>query len=342
MSFKPLQDIPSPEQLREECPVSCKLAARKLERDRELAAVIQNQTNKFLVIVGPCSASNEDAVCDYASRLSKVNQKLNHKLFIIPRIYTAKPRTNGYGYKGILHYPEGSTHSDLVKGIRAARNLHLRVAGESGLTTADELLYPEAFAYFQDIVSYLAIGARSVEDQQHRFVSSGVDCPVGMKNPTNGNPDTLLYSIFAAQQGHKFIYRDREVKSSGNPLAHAIIRGYENFMGEYVPNYQYDQLLKIGERYRKQKLKNPFIICDVNHANSGKDYSREPMIIYDVLESRRRSEEIGKMVRGVMIESFIEAGRQEISGNVYGKSVTDGCLGWNETEELLHYIAEHV
>lgn len=294
MSFKSLNHIPSPEQLREEFPVTHQLAAIKQDRDKELAALIQNQINKFLVIVGPCSASNEEAVCDYARRLSEVNRKLKHKLFLIPRIYTAKPRTMGLGYKGILHHPQVMAHSDLVKGLKAARKLHLRVAEESGLTTADELLYPETYAYFQDIVSYLAIGARSVEDQQHRFVSSGADCPVGMKNPTNGNSGTLFNSIYAAQHGHRFIYRDRDVRSSGNPLAHAIIRGYENNSGEYISNYHYDQLLEIGKLYRKQGLKNPFIICDVNHANSGKDYSKEPKIIFDVLESRRRSKEIGQ------------------------------------------------
>ncbi len=324
-----------------EVSMSPALKKMKAERDRELKNVIEGKSDKFLVIVGPCSASDEDAVCDYVSRLAKLNEKVKDKLFIVPRIYTNKPRTTGEGYKGMLHQPDPEKETNIYEGIRALRKMHIRAMKESDLTAADEMLYPENLVYVEDILTYIAIGARSVENQQHRLVSSGIDVPVGMKNPTSGDFSVMLNSIHAAQLSHTFLYRDHEIATSGNPLAHAVLRGSVNKHGQSIPNYHYEDMILLCQMYQEQKLANPVIIVDVNHANSRKIFSEQPRIVSEILHSRSLNDTLHKMVRGVMIESFIEEGNQKVSEHIYGKSITDGCLGWSDTEKLIDYIAEH-
>ena len=340
MSVQYIQQLPSPEEIRDEFPLSKNLAEIKAARDKEIADVLTGNSNKFLVIVGPCSADNEDAVCDYVSRLAKINDKVKDKLIIVPRIYTNKPRTTGEGYKGITSQPDPEGKTDFRAGLVAMRHMQIRAIEESGLTAADEMLYPENWGYVEDILSYVAIGARSVEDQEHRMVASGFGVPAGMKNPTSGTLSVMLNSVYAAQLPHSFVYRGYEVKTSGNPLSHCVLRGSQNKHGQSQPNYHYEDLSLLAYLYSERDIKNPAAIIDANHNNSGKKYKEQIRIVKEVLHSRNQNKNISDLVKGVMIESYIEEGCQKIGEGIYGKSITDPCLGWEDTEKLLLDIAE--
>mgnify|MGYP001279879056 FL=1 len=340
MSFTFVKEVISPEELVKAFPLPARDVLIKKERDKQIKDVFTGASDKFLVIIGPCSADNEDAVCDYISRLAKVQEKVKDRLILIPRIYTNKPRTTGEGYKGIVHQPDPEKEPDLAEGLIAMRKMHLRAIAESGLTAADEMLYPENWPYVEDILSYVAVGARSVENQQHRLTVSGMDVPVGMKNPTSGDLSVMLNSIVAAQASHTFLYRKWEVKTSGNPLAHAILRGAVNKHGQCIPNYHYEDLHLCVSLYNERDLANPAIIVDANHANSNKQFKEQIRIVKEVLHSRRVSPEIAAMVKGVMIESYIEEGNRKVSEHIYGKSITDPCLGWKDSEKLIYTIAD--
>ncbi|HPN72456.1 MAG TPA: 3-deoxy-7-phosphoheptulonate synthase [Candidatus Omnitrophota bacterium] len=340
MSFKYIQEIPAPETILKDIPVSEDLKKLKAARDRQIRDVFEGNTEKFVLIVGPCSADNEDSVCDYNLRLRKLQDKVKDKVLIIPRIYTNKPRTTGSGYKGMAHQPNPAEEPDMVKGLEAIRRLHIRSLRETGLPAADEMLYPENYPYLADLLSYVAIGARSVENQQHRLTISGLDIPAGMKNPTSGNLTVMFNSIQAAQLPHVFSYNRWAVKTSGNPLCHAVIRGATDHYGRSIPNYHYEELVTLSEMYEETGLKNPAIIVDTNHANSNKKFSEQPRIAMEILHSRRRSPLLGKMIKGLMVESYIEEGCQKIGDGVFGKSITDPCLGWAATEKLIQDIAE--
>ena len=313
----------------------------KEKRDEELKKVIRGEDQRLLLVIGPCSSDNEEAVIEYARRLSKLQEEVKDKIFMVMRVYTAKPRTNGEGYKGLVHQPDTSKLPDLINGIAAVRNLHYRVITETGLTTADEMLYSANFPLVEDLVSYHAIGARSVEDQEHRFVASGIDMPTGMKNPTSGNLTVMFNAIYAAQNQQNFIYRDAEVDTDGNPLAHAILRGASTEQGVNEPNYYYDILVKTINQYERFGLANPFIVIDTNHDNSGKNYLEQIRIVRQTLINRAWNEDIRKYVRGFMIESYLEDGRQD-TPDVFGKSITDPCLGWDKTEELIREIHQTI
>ncbi len=334
--------LPIPQEVKKMFPLSDGLAAVVKTRAQELADIFTGKSDKFILIIGPCSADNPDSVLDYISRLRTVQEKVKDKIFIIPRIYTGKPRTTGDGYKGLLHQPDPNEKPDMFKGIVAIRNLHMRALSESGFSCADEMLYPENHRYLSDIIGYVAVGARSVEDQHHRLTASGLNIPVGMKNPTSGDISVMMNSIAAAQHAHTFIYRGWEVQSTGNPLAHAILRGYVNKHGQSMPNYHYEDLLHLSESYEKSGLKNPAVIVDTNHSNSGKNPFEQPRICKEVLYSCRHSEDIRRIVKGFMIESYIEDGAQKIGECVYGKSITDPCLGWEKSEKLIMDIADLV
>lgn len=339
MNFK--EKLPIPMEVKAQYPISQKVAEIKAARDAEIRKVFTGESDKFVVIVGPCSADNEDAVCDYVSRLARVNEQVSDKLVIIPRIYTNKPRTTGEGYKGMLHQPDPNKAPDLLEGIIAIRKMHVRAIEETGLTAADEMLYPENRRYLDDILSYEAVGARSVENQQHRLTASGMDIPVGMKNPTSGDLSVMFNSIIAAQKSHNFIYRGWDVTTDGNELAHVILRGAVNKRGVSIPNYHYEDLMLMLDMYNKLDLKNPAAIVDANHANSGKQFKEQIRIVNEILHSREYNNDLRKVIKGVMIESYIEEGTQKIGPNqVYGKSITDPCLGWKDTEELLYRIAD--
>ncbi len=338
MNFK--RKLPIPQDIKAEYPLSPELAANKAKLDAEIAKVFTGESDKFILVIGPCSADREDAVIDYISRLRKVQDKVNDKIIIIPRIYTNKPRTTGDGYKGMLHQPDPNEKPDMLQGIIAIRKLHMRAIAETGFGCADEMLYPENYRYLSDLLSYVAIGARSVENQKHRLTSSGLDIPVGMKNPTSGDISVMMNSITAAQHSHTFIYRGWEVETSGNPLAHAILRGYVNKHGQSMSNYHYEDLIHLAETYEKSSLANPAVIVDANHANSGKKYLEQVRISKEILHSCRYNPEVKKLVKGLMIESYIEDGCQKIGENVYGKSITDPCLGWDKTERLIYDIAD--
>lgn len=342
MGMEFLRKLPIPKSIKEQFPLPDRFRALKEKRDLEIRDILSGKSDKLLLIIGPCSADCEDSVLDYISRLRKVQDKVSDKLLIIPRIYTNKPRTTGEGYMGLLHQPDPNEKPDLLKGIIAIRNIHLKTITETGFTCADELLYPENYRYLSDILSYVAIGARSVEDQQHRLVASGLDVPVGMKNPTGGDLNVMLNSVKAAQGSYKFLYRGWEVVSDGNEYAHCILRGYTDALGRRVPNYRYDDLAALNELYSQRGLKNPSVIVDANHANSGKDPLKQPEIIRDVMNSRRENADIGKLVKGFMVESYIEDGCQKVSGGVYGKSITDPCLGWEKTEKLIFGLANEM
>ena len=316
--------------------------AFKDKRDQELRDVITGKDQRFLLVIGPCSADNEEAVLEYAKKLAAIQEKVKDKIFIVQRVYTGKPRTNGDGYKGMLHQQDPNGETNLIRGMVAVRKLHKRVIAEAGLTTADEMLYPENLVFVDDLVSYHAVGARSVEDQQHRFVASGIDAPTGLKNPTSGNMKVLFNSLHAAQRSQEFIFSGSEVKTSGNELAHVILRGALSEQGQVVPNYHYEDLLKAVKAYKADDYQNPFIIVDTNHDNSGKQYLEQIRIVKEVLINRAWNEDIKQMVRGFMIESYLEDGRQDISEGTYGKSITDPCLGWDKTEELIHYIYQNI
>lgn len=341
MAMKINKALPSPQELKAEYPLSDKLRELKSRRDEEIRRVFTGESGKFAVIIGPCSADNEDSVCEYVNRLSRVNEKVSEKLILIPRIYTNKPRTTGEGYKGMLHQPDPDKAPDLYAGILAIRKMHLRAMEESGLTGADEMLYPENRSYLDDILSYEAIGARSVENQQHRLTASGMDIPVGMKNPTSGDLSVMLNSIVAAQHGHRFIYRNMDVTTEGNELAHAILRGGVDKYGMNIPNYHYEDCVRLLNLYEKKELKNPAVIIDTNHSNSSKAYKEQIRIVSEVLHSRRMNPGLKTLIKGVMVESYLEEGRQDISSNmVYGRSITDPCIGWEDTEKLIMKIAE--
>ena len=342
MGVQYIQKVITPEELRELYPLQETYRKQKALRDREISQIITGESDRFLVIIGPCSADNEDAVCDYISRIAKVQEKTADRLLIIPRIYTNKPRTTGDGYKGILHQPDPEKRPDLAEGIIAMRHMHLRAIEESGMFAADEMLYPENWDYVQDILSYVAIGARSVENQQHRLVPSGIDIPVGMKNPTSGDFSVMLNSCHAAQHGHTFLYRGYEVHTEGNPLTHTILRGAVNKHGQSIPNYHYEDLIRLNDMYKERDLSHPACIIDVNHSNSDKHWEEQPRIVREVLHSRTLSADLHRLVKGVMIESYLENGCQKIGEHVYGKSITDPCLGWEETEKLLLRMADLV
>ncbi len=340
MSFEFIQKLPTPDEIRAEYALPQNLIDIKAKRDAEIRDVITGKSNKFLVIIGPCSADNEDSVCDYISRLAMINEKVKDKLILIPRIYTNKPRTTGEGYKGIVHQPDPEKKPDFLGGLIAMRKMHIRAIEESELTAADEMLYPENWGYLSDILSYVAIGARSVEDQQHRLTVSGFDVPAGMKNPTSGDLSVMLNSVYAAQHPHSFIYRGWEVHTTGNELTHTVLRGANNKHGQSIPNYHYEDLIRLYDMYSNMNLKNPACIIDSNHSNSNKQFDQQIRIVKEVMHSRKLSSDIHNLVKGVMVESYIEEGCQKVGGGVYGKSITDPCLGWNDTERLIYTIAE--
>ena len=334
--------LPVPEEIKEQYPATEKIKEIKARRDKEIADVFTGKSDKLLLIIGPCSADKEESVLDYISRLGPVQEQVKDKLIIIPRIYTNKPRTTGEGYKGMIHQPDPTKHEDMLEGLIKVRQLHLHAIEQTGFTCADEMLYPENDRYLSDLLSYVAVGARSVEDQQHRLTASGLDIPVGMKNPTSGTLSVMLNSIRAAQASHTFIYRGWEVTTSGNPLAHAILRGSVNKHGQTQPNYHYEDLSLLYELYCKENLENMSVIVDTNHSNSGKKYLEQVRIANEILHSRRHSDDIKNFVKGLMIESYIEDGNQSVDGSVYGKSITDPCLGWEKTEKLIYGLAEQL
>ena len=341
MGFEFIKKLPTPAEIREEYPLPAGLVEKKKERDAQIRDVITGKSNKFLLIIGPCSADNEDSVCDYVSRLARVSEKVSDKLILIPRIYTNKPRTTGEGYKGMIHQPDPQQKSDFLAGLIAIRKMHIRAFAETGLSAADEMLYPENWGYLSDILSYVAVGARSVEDQQHRLTVSGFDIPAGMKNPTSGDFSVMLNSVYAAQHPHAFIYRGWEVNTTGNELAHTVLRGATNKHGQNLPNYHYEDMNLLWEMYEKMELKNPACVVDTNHSNSGKQFAQQIRIAKEIMHSRKLNPNIHSLVKGLMIESYIEEGNQKVGGGIYGKSITDPCLGWADTERLIYDLAEY-
>ncbi len=340
MNFEFHTAVPGPDQIKDEIPFSGELAKIKEERDQKIRDILTGRSDQFLLIIGPCSADNEPAMLDYVRRLEKVADRVRDKLLIIPRVYTNKPRTTGQGYKGMLHQPDPKKKPDLIAGLKAIRRMHIHVVEETGLTPADEMLYPENHSYMDDILSYVAVGARSCEDQLHRMVASGIDIPVGIKNPTSGDLGVMLNSITASQAPQMFLYRNWEVKTYGNPLAHSILRGAQNRYGQNVPNYHYEDLRRLYNFYEERGLKNPAVIVDTNHCNSGKQFEEQVRIAKEVMHSRRNSGDIQKLVKGLMIESYLVPGAQKIGNDVYGQSITDPCLGWEESKRLILEIAE--
>ena len=340
MDMEFLRKLPTPKELKEQFPAGEQIEKIKAQRDQTLKDIFEGKDDRMLLIIGPCSADYEDAVIDYISRLRTVQDKVQDKIFMVPRIYTNKPRTVGKGYKGMLHQPDPDKGADMLKGIIAIRQLHKRAVEETGFTCADEMLYPENHRYLSDLLSYVAVGARSVENQQHRLTASGVGIPVGMKNPTGGDLTVMMNSITAAQCGHTFLYRGWEVKSPGNPLTHAILRGYVDKFGRNIPNYHYEELESVLALYKQNKLENPAVIVDTNHSNSGKQYKEQIRISKDVLHSCKVSKDIHHLVKGLMIESYIEDGNQKEHEHCYGKSITDPCLGWEKTERLIYELAD--
>lgn len=342
MSFEFVRKLPVPSEIKEQYPVPEAAARIKIERDKEIKDVFTGNSDKFLVIIGPCSADNEEAVLDYTMRLANVQGKVKDKLILIPRVYTNKPRTTGTGYKGMLHQPDPEKKPDLLGGLIAIRKMHIDVISQTGLTPADEMLYPENYWFLSDVLSYVAVGARSVEDQQHRLTASGIDVPAGMKNPTSGDFSVMLNSVVAAQAKQTFIYRNWEVNTPGNPLTHTILRGAVNKHGQCIPNYHYEDLNRLFQMYSKRDLANPAVVVDANHSNSNKQFKEQIRITKEVLHSCNHSTDIKSFVKGVMIESYIEEGNQKVGEGVYGKSITDPCLGWNDSERLIYEIADLV
>ena len=338
MNFK--RKLPIPKEIKAQYPLTEELSRVKQERDAMIADVFTGKNDKMVLIIGPCSADREDAVLDYCERLAKLQEKVSDKLILIPRVYTNKPRTTGDGYKGLLHQPNPEQASDMLAGVIAIRRLHTNVLAETGLSTADEMLYPDNYRYLDDLLAYVAVGARSVENQEHRLTSSGIAVPVGMKSPTSGDISVMLNSIMAAQHAHTFIYRGWEVDTTGNPLAHAIMRGYVNKHGDAIPNYHFEELERLYNAYAAKGLENMALIVDANHSNSAKKYQEQPRICKEVLHSCRHSQDIHSMVKGFMIESYLECGSQKIGEGIYGKSITDPCIGWTESERLVLDIAD--
>ena len=342
MSFEFVTKLPVPHEIKEQYPVPEKAAAIKAERDKEISDIFTGASDKFLVIIGPCSADNEKSVLDYTERLAKVQEKVKDKLIIVPRIYTNKPRTTGMGYKGMLHQPDPEKKPDLLGGLIAIRKMHIDVIDKTGLSPADEMLYPENYWYLSDVLSYVAVGARSVENQQHRLTASGIDVPTGMKNPTSGDFSVMLNSVVAAQAKQTFIYRNWEVNTQGNPLAHTILRGAVNKHGQCIPNYHYEDLNRLFQMYKTRDLMNPAVVVDTNHSNSSKLFKEQIRITKEILHSRNHSSDIKRLVKGLMIESYIEEGAQKVGDGTYGKSITDPCLGWTDSERLIYDIAEQI
>ncbi len=338
MDFK--RKLPIPKDVKAEFPLTENEVLLKQQNDNEIKAIFDGTSDKFLLIIGPCSADHKESVLEYISRLRKVQDKVKDKIFIVPRIYTNKPRTTGAGYKGMFHQPDPDNAPDMLKGIIAIRDLHLSALRDYGFSCADEMLYPENYRYLSDLLSYNAVGARSVENQQHRLVASGICEPVGMKNPTSGDMNVMMNSIKAAQSSHTFLYRGWEVQSSGNPYAHAILRGYIDFAGKCVSNYHYEDLKKLNELYLQSGLQNPSVIVDTNHANSGKKYLEQIRIAKEVVSNCRHNPDIKSIVKGLMIESYIEDGAVSANEHTFGKSITDPCLGWEKTEKLILEIAD--
>ena len=340
MQMEYIREIPGPEEIKQRYPLLPQYAALKKERDTQIKEIFSGLSDKFLLFIGPCSADNEDALLDYCTRLAKVQERVKDKILIVPRVYTNKPRTTGEGYKGMLHQPDPTKKADMLHGILAIRKMHTDVISNTGFFCADEMLYPENYRYLSDLLSYVAVGARSVENQQHRLVSSGMDVPVGMKNPTSGDYSVMLNSIIAAQHGHTFIYGGWEVKTKGNPYAHAILRGSVNKHGQANSNYHYEDLIRLYNMYAEKNLENMALVVDANHSNSNKQYLEQVRICKEVLHSARHSADIKNLVKGFMIESYIEDGAQKIEEGTYGKSITDPCLGWEKSERLILDIAD--
>lgn len=338
MLFK--RRLPAPQDVIKMYPLSEKLASRKNANDKEIRGVLEGKIKKFLLIIGPCSADREDAVLEYATRLRAVQEKVSDKLILVPRIYTNKPRTTGAGYKGMLHQSDPHRAPDMFRGLISIRRLHIRCLEATGFSGADEMLYPENHRYLADILSYVAVGARSAENQQHRLTASGLDVPVGFKNPTSGDLSVMLNAVTAAQSPHDFSYGGFEVQSTGNPLAHAILRGSVNRFGTNLPNYHYEDLTELSDLYENSSLQNPAVIVDANHSNSGKRYEEQPRIAKEILHSMKHNAGVARLVKGVMIESYLQDGCQKITESVYGKSITDPCLGWEKSERLIYEIAE--
>lgn len=332
--------LPVPMEVKKEFPLTDRMTQVKAERDESIKAVFDGQSDKFILIIGPCSADNRESVLEYISRLHRVSEQVSDKILIIPRIYTNKPRTTGQGYKGMLHQPDPEAKPDMFKGIVAIRDLHMAALRDYEFSCADEMLYPENYRYLSDLLSYVAVGARSVENQQHRLTASGLGAPVGMKNPTGGDLSVMMNSIVAAQSSHTFIYRGWEVTSEGNPYAHAILRGYTDYAGRSASNYHYEDLLRVEALYEESNLTNPSIIVDTNHNNSGKKYLEQIRIAKDIVHSRSQNPDIKRLVKGLMIESYIEDGAQGVGEHTFGKSITDPCLGWEKTERLIFDLAE--
>ncbi len=340
MGFENIRPIPKPGEIIEKLPLPADLRVVKEARDREIRSIFTGEIDKLLLIVGPCSAHDEDAVCDYIARLAMIQDEVQDRLILVPRIYTNKPRTTGIGYKGMAHQPNPQEEPNIVEGISAIRRMHIRALRESHLPAADEMLYPGNYPYLADVLSYVAVGARSVENQQHRLTCSGLDVPVGMKNPTSGDYEVMFNAVQAAQAPHVFSYNGFEVKTTGNPLTHCILRGAVNQFGQSIPNYHYEDLIRVARTYRERAFANPAVNVDTNHANSNKQYREQPRIAKEVMRTREHDEAVRSLVKGFMIESFIEEGAQKVSENVYGKSITDPCLGWNDTELLIRRLAE--
>ena len=340
MSMQFHRKLPIPQEVKKEYALTEAMKKVKAARDESIRAVFDGRLDKFILIIGPCSADHREPVLEYISRLRRIEEQVEDKIILIPRIYTNKPRTTGQGYKGMLHQPDPDSKPDMYKGIVAIRELHLAALRDYGFTCADEMLYPENYRYLSDLLSYVAIGARSVENQQHRLTASGIDAPVGMKNPTGGDLSVMMNAIVAAQSGHTFLYRGWEVTSEGNPYAHAILRGYIDYTGRSMSNYHYEDLLRVEELYEKSNLTNPSVIVDTNHNNSGKKYLEQVRIAKDIVYSRNQNSDIKRLVKGLMIESYLEDGAQGVGEHVFGKSITDPCLGWEKTEQLILEIAD--
>lgn len=342
MNMKFYRKLPIPQEVKAEYPVTPEMAAVKEARDREIRSIFTGESNRFILVIGPCSADKSESVLEYIGRLKRVADQVQDKIIVIPRIYTNKPRTTGDGYKGMLHQPDPNGHPDMLRGIVAIRQLHMSALRDYGMSSADEMLYPDNHRYLSDLLSYVAVGARSVENQQHRLTASGLDIPVGLKNPTGGDLSVMMNAVTAAHHPHMFIYRGWEVESTGNPLAHAILRGYQTTDGKTVSNYHYEDLLHLHELYAKSGLENPAVIVDTNHANSGKKYEEQIRIAHDVLHSMRQNPDIRRLCKGLMIESYLIDGNQKTDGDVYGQSITDPCLGWEKTERLIFEIADRL
>lgn len=342
MNMKFYRKLPIPQEVKAEYPVTPEMVAVKEARDREIRSIFTGESNRFILVIGPCSADKSESVLEYIGRLKRVADQVQDKIIVIPRIYTNKPRTTGDGYKGMLHQPDPNGHPDMLRGIVAIRQLHMSALRDYGMSSADEMLYPDNHRYLSDLLSYVAVGARSVENQQHRLTASGLDIPVGLKNPTGGDLSVMMNAVTAAHHPHTFIYRGWEVESTGNPLAHAILRGYQTTDGKTVSNYHYEDLLHLHELYAKSGLENPAVIVDTNHANSGKKYEEQIRIAHDVLHSMRQNPDIRRLCKGLMIESYLIDGNQKTDGDVYGQSITDPCLGWEKTERLIFEIADRL